>query len=348
MKLFKRIFGKKVDEQLQSEIQIDGISESEDFEFEYESTLHEACASGNPVLVRQVLSKPHEINSRSNWASGFTPLLTCVAGTDSLERQEIIKLLHAAGADLNLKDTEKGLTPLQYTALRNKPLCMKALISCGADIHITEGNGATALHGAVYHGNLEVIKILIESGANPYLKDNMGNTPVSLAERTNNEMILKLLKTSANENIVPVYHEKLNDLNSVEDLIQEEDEELRWDFLDAAKDNDIESVELLLDLGANINCTTDDNWTALLEAALHGPEMSELLLSHGANPNIASDNGYTPLMRAAGHGNIKVVELLLEAGSNPSLVDDRGASAYQFAIEGKYFAVAELIEKFKN
>jgi ankyrin repeat protein len=136
--------------------------------------------------------KPQDINSRE-WASGFTPLHVCVSGTDSVDRQEIIKLLHAAGADINCKDLEKGLAPLHYTALRNKPLCMKTLISLGADLHITEVNGATALHGAAYHGNLDAVKVLMEAGADPNKQDNFGNTPLSLAQRTNNASIIALL-----------------------------------------------------------------------------------------------------------------------------------------------------------
>lgn len=154
-------------------------------------TLHEACARGNPSEVKRLLRKNPDVNS-TDWPSGFTPLHVCVSGTDSSERQEIIRLLNKSGADLNAKDFEKGLTPLQFAALRSKPLCAKTLIDCGADVNMTEGNGATALHGAVYHGNIEVARLLLAGGANPMAVDNYGNTPVSIADDLNllNESLL--------------------------------------------------------------------------------------------------------------------------------------------------------------
>ncbi len=195
MNFFKKLFGKGLKPTPQSVSQSEASPLSDNFESDIPESLHEACAMGIPSIVRQVLMKPHDVNSRG-WASGFTPLHVCISGTDSVDRQEIIKLLHAAGADINIKDTEKGLTPLQYTALRNKPLCMKTLISYGADLNITEANGATALHGAVYHGNLESVKILMEAGADPNKQDNFGNTPLSLAKKTNNTSILALLSSN--------------------------------------------------------------------------------------------------------------------------------------------------------
>jgi ankyrin repeat protein len=154
-------------------------------------SLHEACAMGNPSEVQRLLRKNPNVNS-SDWPSGFTPLHVCVSGTDSSNRQKIIELLKKSGADLNVKDSEKGLTPLHFAALRNKPLCAKTLIKCGADVNVTEGNGATALHGAIYYGNIEVAKLLLVGGADPIAVDNFGNTPVSIANDRNllNENLL--------------------------------------------------------------------------------------------------------------------------------------------------------------
>ena len=60
---------------------------------------------------------------------------------------------------------------------------METLLECGANVHATEANGATALHGAVFHGNLEVCTLLLNAGANPTLPDKQGYTPEYLAER---------------------------------------------------------------------------------------------------------------------------------------------------------------------
>jgi uncharacterized protein len=158
----------------------------------HETPLHVAASSGNPVIVRQALMLKEDVNARTQ-PNGFTPLHLGISGTDSLERQEIVKLLHAAGANLELKTYDKGLTPLQLAAMRNKPLCVDALLQCGANVHATEGNGATALHGAAFFGYAEVSKLLLQAGADPALADNHGNTPISLARGKGHTQVHEIL-----------------------------------------------------------------------------------------------------------------------------------------------------------
>ena len=161
--------------------------------------LYDACAEGDPDRVKESLTRGGDVNS-NEFDSGFTPLHVCVSGIHRQEaRQEVIQLLHRAGAKLDIRDAEKGLTPLHYTALRNKPLCAKALIECGADVHAIEANGATALHGAAYHGNLEVARVLLEGGANPTLEDRRGNTPMSLARMRGHTRLTELLSAGRDD-----------------------------------------------------------------------------------------------------------------------------------------------------
>jgi len=122
-------------------------------------------------------------------------------------------------------------------------------------------------------------------------------------------------------------------------------DELNWQLLEAAAENEVSQVKLLLDSGADIDCTTDDGWTPLVEAVLHGPELTRLLLSRGANPNIASVHGYTALHRAAGHGNVEVVQLLLDAGADTSAQDEAGQTAHDMAMHGVYLDAEELIAR---
>jgi len=155
--------------------------------------LHEACAAGDVFEVRRLLNLGLDVNS-NNWESGFTPLHVCVAGTDCEERQFIIEALHHAGADLNVKDSQLGLTPLHYTGMRNKPLCAQTLIEWGANIDITEVNGATALHGAAFQGNFEVSEVLLEAGIDPNTPDYHNNTPLSLAKMRGHFELIDLME----------------------------------------------------------------------------------------------------------------------------------------------------------
>ena len=156
--------------------------------------LYQACAEGDIEKVKNTLKRKPDINSHE-WPSSFTPLHVCVSGQhDHEKRKEIVRILCGAGADPEKKESQYGLTPLQYTGIRNKPVLAEALLQCGANINTTESNGATALHGAAFHGNIDVAKVLLEHGAEPLLTDSYGNTPLSLANQNGHTELIGLFE----------------------------------------------------------------------------------------------------------------------------------------------------------
>ncbi|MFZ4455975.1 MAG: ankyrin repeat domain-containing protein [Bacteroidales bacterium] len=163
------------------------------------TTLHMLVSTGKADMVENFLLTKPDVNERTQ-PNGFTALHLNVSGVliDTQERQRIIKLLHNAGADLEAKTFDKGLTPLQLAAMRGKPLCAKTLIDCGADVNAVEGNGATALHGAAFYGDEDIVKVLLEAGADPLFPDKHGNTPLSLARDKGHEKVYELLQSKIN------------------------------------------------------------------------------------------------------------------------------------------------------
>ncbi len=75
------------------------------------------------------------------------------------ERAEIVKVLIGAGTDVN-KKTNKGVSTLCFM----RDAFLKA---------------ETPLHRAAAYGNLPIIKMLLEAGADPSMKDANGDTPIS-------------------------------------------------------------------------------------------------------------------------------------------------------------------------
>lgn len=71
----------------------------------------------------------------------------------------------------------------------------------GADVNASGTiNDITALMGAVQGEHVEVIKVLLSSGANVNAKNRYGHTALTYAERGRNEEIIRILKEAGGTN----------------------------------------------------------------------------------------------------------------------------------------------------
>ena len=76
-----------------------------------------------------------------------------------------------------------GETPLMWVNLTSDPLnYTKLLIKMGADPNNRSYDNSTSLHYAVANENPDTLKYLLSVGANPFLKDDDGDTPYDLAK----------------------------------------------------------------------------------------------------------------------------------------------------------------------
>lgn len=81
-----------------------------------------------------------------------------------------------AGTDLNKKDPYGGSSPLISAALFDKPEMVKLLIAAGADLNFQNKEGSTALITAAFFGRPHIVKMLLDSGADKTIKNKYGAT----------------------------------------------------------------------------------------------------------------------------------------------------------------------------
>ena len=100
----------------------------------------------------------------------------------SLEGQlEIAKRLIALGADVN----KPGWTPLHYAATRGHVDVMVLLLDKFAYIDAASPNGTTPLMMAAFYGTPSAVKLLLEAGADPFLRNEKDLTAINFAQRAN-------------------------------------------------------------------------------------------------------------------------------------------------------------------
>jgi len=93
-------------------------------------------------------------------------------------------------------NTEVTKDQLVMIAIKAKPETVLGLIkSNNYDINTQNAIGWTPLTMAVYTGNLEMVKTLIQEGANPEVADNGGNNSFYFAEYSINKAVTQYMKT---------------------------------------------------------------------------------------------------------------------------------------------------------
>lgn len=96
---------------------------------------------------------------------------------------EIIKSLLKHGADINFQ-YRGGATPLMWTISKPKEVVNVLLADPNLNIDIQDNSGRTALYKAAYAAYapyFNVVKLLINAGADPFITDNQGKKPSEIA-----------------------------------------------------------------------------------------------------------------------------------------------------------------------
>lgn len=94
---------------------------------------------------------------------------------------DLARKLIARGADIN----KTGWTPLHYASTHGHLAIMQMLLDEHAYIDAESPNGTTPLMMAAHYGTTEAVRLLLEAGADPLLKNQLGLTAIDFANRGN-------------------------------------------------------------------------------------------------------------------------------------------------------------------
>ena len=97
-----------------------------------------------------------------------------------------------AGMPVDIVD-DIDCTALRWAASSNRTDVVRFLLERGANVNKQVDDGQTALHVASNNNCTDAIRILLEYGA-MNIKEVLGNTPIDLAQKKNNEEAVRLLQ----------------------------------------------------------------------------------------------------------------------------------------------------------
>jgi ankyrin repeat protein len=145
-----------------------------------------AAWAGEVEVVRRLLQSGARANSRDKNGA------TAVYVATSRNHSEVIEVLLEAGADPNLSG-EGRETPLWLAVFNGAIEAVKVLARNGANLE-ERLYGYTALHGAAMLNMTEMVKVLVEAGANVDALDDNGKDAHHFAAENGNVEIVRYLK----------------------------------------------------------------------------------------------------------------------------------------------------------
>ena len=152
-----------------------------------------AAQDGNVETVKMLLAAGVDVNARDKYYKQTALYEAVVSGSP-----ETVFALLSAGADVNARPDENfnfGETPLIAASTKNAEI-VKLLIDEGADVNIKNSQGQTALMmAAFWHtNNIDIVKMLLDNGADVNAKDNQDKTALDYAKKEKHTKIANLLK----------------------------------------------------------------------------------------------------------------------------------------------------------
>ena len=261
--------------------------------------LIEAVTSGDRESARSLLKQGVNVNQKQ--LDGATALAWAV----HYDNLELVKLLIAAGADVNAAN-DYGVTPLALACDNGSVVMVETLLNARADPDRPRLSGETPMMTCVYRGSVGGARALLARGANVNAAETRhGQTALMwAAEHKHPDLVRVLIEHGADVHArtkpgAPWRFATYPNSEGTQEVRSGGYTPLHF----AARRGDLESIKVLLAAGAKLNEPAADGLTPFLLACANSYESVALfLLEKGADPHTADGNGVAPLHYAIGKG----------------------------------------------
>nr|XP_039268134.1 transient receptor potential cation channel subfamily A member 1 homolog isoform X2 [Styela clava] len=313
-----------------------------------ETCLHLAVLSNNIDIVQLLMRHGADVNAKNS--SMASPLFVAA----QYNAHTIVKYLLEHGANVDMKDND-FFTPLLVASKHGHLETITHLLDHHADITETDKDDKTCIIWAAEEDRTDALSILLQSPKGRALieeRDRYNNTALHMASSKGHVNAVKFLlqykapadiKNDDDRTTLHMAALNGNDLIIPELIARDRtilnagDEDANAALHLAAMGGNLKCVEILIQLGANIEMRNAKQWTPLDSAAAYGWEKpARALLEAGAAVQPRGKirkNAVSPLHLSAKNGHLEMVNLLLNWRADVTFRSADGRNALDFAID---------------
>ena len=285
---------------------------------------HQATEKNNPDMIRELIACGLDPRIASD--GGITPLEMAVSRTKRAAAAALLSDARVAQSALDDKTS-----PLSMMIAEKGDLALTALfITAGFPPNFQDINGVTLLHVAALNNDLGMVKMLVGEGADiNKCVTSLGNSPLHAAAASPENaanIIRHLIECGADPNAVnrqgqtPLHLSftrspaksqiplimAMHDVNAIDGFGASPLHLL------AANGGNRETAEALLESGADVNIHHRRSGKTALHLAVGNDNLwlTGLLLEAGANPMLRDADGHTPLYYARQRMDVDIIKSL--------------------------------------
>lgn len=270
-----------------------------------QTALQRAAKNGHDNIVSLLLDHGAEFKDITESERAF--LAAASAG-----HLQTMKVIWKYGSISPNCQAESGETALYYAAGQRDDSTYKAtgqamakwLLGKGADPNLMPQRDGGPLHRAALYGHDDIVRLLLENGAEPTKEDDSGYTPLLNTVKYKCETTFHLLLAIN----IPDDKAKANYMEQA--------------LLYAARNGNRDYVLALIRAGTRLECVDWTGGTPLLLAINHGHvQTARMIAKYGSRQDIADKQGRLPLLLAAEKGHELLVRDLLKSCKTPDVQD---------------------------
>ena len=315
-----------------------------------QNALIAATSSGDEAVLTELIQHAAKI-SQFEWP----PVLLSRAASLGLDK--IGGLLLEFGAKVDSDALAPTFSPLCLAVERNHTTFVRMLLSRNAVPSIRGYRKGTVLHVAAGRGRLEIVKQLIEAGADVEDKDVGSIKPLEWALYSGNHAVVRELmnagavirSSEAGDERAFIASAGYGFLNCVEIVLQYQGESIVQGLQEAALGKATEAgyvdvCRLLLQHGTNPNGSVGDRCILVQAVGTRKLELVKLLLEHGANVDLGlgSETG-SALCFAARLDLEDITRLFIHEGARIDDVDAEGCTPLYVAASAGHHVVVRIL-----